>query len=284
LSFIVFLLSLFGGWRGRGGSRGGGGQQIEHGAVLGLEAAALGRGEAFAGDGEGGQVEQGLVRSSEPLFEPCAQRGESWRFAGIGAHRAQRLCQQGGALGLRGHAEGGEQGEGLLGGQAAPLRRTQDGLLLRSSQRAQRVGEGGAELVVIDLVAQGGRELAGEDETARHPAWPAAGGLPHLRLGLPVLPDEGVHHARLVHGGQAAGRCVGAEEQDLLLHRGGGLLDDGGDLGMPRAHPLREALEAVEDLERAVVSARHAQRHLPQHGRRLCRRRRARAQGSQARA
>lgn len=188
--------------------------------MLGLEATLLGRREALAGDGERVEIEQGLLCPLEPLFEPCAQRGEGGRVVGMGTNDTEGLGEQRGALGLRGHAVGGEQGEGLTGGQAGPLGGALESLLLLGRQRAEGVSERRPELVAIDLVAQRLGELACEEEAARHPTRLAARALPHRGLGQTVIDHEGVDGARLVHRGETAWGRVGAEEQELVFHRG----------------------------------------------------------------
>jgi hypothetical protein len=252
--------------------------------VLRLEPALLGRSEALVGQAEGGEIEQRLLRAAQPLRKPRAQGREGGLLRDGRAHGSQWLSEQRGALLLRGDAVGGEQAQALPGGQHGPLAAAVDGLLLLGRQGTKRVGERGAQFVPIDAAVQGGGQLACQEQTARNPA-PAAPTLaPHLGLALGVVPQQRVDHARLVHGRQATWRCVGAKQQQLLLHRRGGLLDEDRDLRVARAHPLGEPLEAVEDLEGAVLSPRHAQWQLAQRWRALLGGRSRRAQRGQRRA
>jgi hypothetical protein len=64
------------------------GEQVEHGAVLGLETAPFGRGQALCRDLERVQVEQGLLNPLELLLQPRAQRAHGGGGRGRGAYGA----------------------------------------------------------------------------------------------------------------------------------------------------------------------------------------------------
>lgn len=134
--------------------------------MLGFEAAALCRGESFAGDLEAGEVEQCLARPAEPLFEPGAERRKGRLIGGIGTHQTEGPREDRGALRLRGHAEGAEQCERLAGAQRVPLRGTLDGLLFFRGQSAQGIGERSPEFTVVELALQGRGEPARDGEAA----------------------------------------------------------------------------------------------------------------------
>lgn len=128
------------------------------------------------------------------------------------------------------------------------------------------MGDRGSDLAVVELGLERGRQTLGEDAPPCDPGRPAADPPRHGVLALVVLRDERVDHAGLVHGRRAARGRVGAQEQQLAVDRGRSLLDNHGDLTTARRHPVRQALEAVQDFERAVLPRRYPQRHLGQDG------------------
>ncbi|MCU0294243.1 MAG: hypothetical protein MUF10_20040 [Thermoanaerobaculaceae bacterium] len=253
---MVFLLCELGGardWDGAGGVRRAG-QDVEHGAVLGLESPAFGVGESHGGDLEGAEVEQGLLGPTERLFEPGAQRPDGGAGLRLGSD----------------HAEGSRE-----------QRRALERLLLVLRQPAQRVGQRRPQLSAVDLALERRRQTLGEQEPVRHPTLPAPGSARHGNVAQLVIVDERVDGARLVHDREASRGSIRAQQEQLLIHRGRGLLDQHRQLAVSGTHPVREPLEAVQDLERAVVSWGHAQGHLGQQGCALSRWRRAPAQRGQ---
>jgi hypothetical protein len=220
--------------------------------VLGLEPPAFGRGEPLGGDLERGQIEQGLPDAAETFFEPDAERAEGgarW----VGAHAEVWLSEQPGALARCGTAEARDQGQSLLGAEVLSLGGALERLLLFVGQATKRVGDRGSDLAAVELALERGEKTPPQHEPSRDPARPAANPPRHGLLALVVLRDERVDHAGLVHGGATARRRVGAQEQQLAVDRGKRLLDDDGDLAMAGRHPVREPLEAVQDLEGAVL-------------------------------
>ena len=251
--------------------------------MLGLDAPAFGRGEPLGWDLERGEIVQGLRDAPETFLEPDAEWPEGGA-RGLGAYGVQRLGEQTGALARCGGAEGRDESQALLRAQTVAFGGVLECLLLLVGQGAKRVGDRRSDLTVVELLLERRRQTLRQDPTPGDPVGPMAGPSRHRALALAVLRDEGVDHAGLVHGCYAARGRVGAQEEELALERGRGLLDDDRDLATPRRDPVREALEAVHDLEGAVRLRRHPQWHLGEDGCALRRRRRARAQRGQTRA
>jgi len=234
--------------------------------VLGLQTALLGRGEALGGDLELGQIEQRLVNPLQPLLQSRAQRAHGRRGDALWADAGQGIGEQGWRLAGRSHAQSRHQDAGLARAQAVDFSRTLGLFLLLGLQAAKFVGQRRPDLPAVQLGLQGRGEPTSEGETARDPGGAPSDPPPHRALSEIVLAHQGLDHARFVHGGEAAGRSIGAQEQQLAVHGRSGLLDHGRDLGRARAEPLSQALEAIDDLERSVVERYRPHRHLGEHG------------------
>ncbi|MFH2006591.1 MAG: hypothetical protein ABI333_08405 [bacterium] len=134
------------------------------------------------------------------------------------------------------------------------------GLLVVWAERAERVGQRHAERALVDLALQRSAEPLGQGESHEDPsALPVAGLGDGGRAELLLVP-KGEDHAGFVHWRERARRPVGLEQRDALLRRTAGLLDEDGYALQAHLTPARKALEAVDDLEGAVLGGHHAER------------------------
>jgi hypothetical protein len=239
------------------------GEQVEQRAVLGLEPAPLGVGETGGRELEGGKLHERLAHALEAFLDPrgeAAGRGVAVRLR---AQRGQRVAQQLAALPLGvGGAQGGHESQRLALGETMASGAGEQPLLVLGTQGAQRVSERGSDASLVELVARAAGQARGQRVAARHPGLAPAEQASHRGRSEAVVAHERVDDARLVHGAEGARRCVGAQQQGLALERRASLLDDDGHRAGTRARPARQALEAVDDLEAAVLARHHAQRQL----------------------
>jgi hypothetical protein len=255
------VLQEVGGWCNEG--LGGLVEPVQEGVVLGFEAPVLGIGEAGAGKREGGEVVESLADALEALLEPDGERAEGGGSIGLRTDGGERVAEDRGALALRARrSPGGDERQRLsLLELVAPSAAEQRRLgVLRDG--GERVGERGAELSLVELLLGGGSKTVGEGVAAGDPGLAAPEQASDRGDGQPVVADERIDDARLVHGAEGPGRCVRAQQERLALGDGGGLLEDGGDLLHAGGAPAGQALQAVDDLEGAVVLRDDAQREV----------------------
>ena len=234
----------------------------EGAGVEGLEAAALGWSEVV-GEREGEESVEGATDLSELALELDGAGGDGGG-AGLRAQAAERVAQQQAAVGLVGAAEELDEIQGLVGGQALALGTVEELVLILVAELAQRVCERRADGPPGEL-ALGGRRQAGADG---QPSVAPAGLVPQQTRGgargEPILVDQRADDPRLVEGGRGARRGIGHQQEPLVLGRQRRALDDDGHGGRTLLAPALQALEAIDDLEEAVVGGGDSQRQLGQ--------------------
>lgn len=252
--------------------------------MLGLETAALSIGEAGSRQLEGGKVEERLPHAVEPLLEASRERPDGRGSLGLGPHGREGVAQEGQALALGVRRPiGGDEDQGLAVLEGVAEHGAEERLLVFGGQSADRVGERGADASLVEALLDRRDETGGEGVAAGDPGLATPEEPCDRGEGEPVLADERVDDPRLVHRGEGARRGVRAQHEGLARGRPPCALEDDGDLGRARPEPAGEALEAVDDLEGAVVLGDGPQRQLRQRLRGL-RPDRARAQRGEARA
>lgn len=232
---------------------------VEDASIERFDAAAL-RPCELIGDGHLLEVDQRVSDGLEPGFEGDGHGGERRRRLGLQASLG--VAEQLASVVVVGDAIGADQGDGFVAAQPVALDGADQGVLLLVGQGTERVGEGGADLGVGQLLLGRGAEVPADVEAAGHPARALAQEPGDLGLGLAVVVDERADDPRFVEGGHGTWRGVGAEQQALvLLGRGRPLDHDRHELAALLS-PASQALEAVDDLIDAVVGRRDAQGHL----------------------
>jgi hypothetical protein len=102
--------------------------------------------------------------------------------------------------------------------------------------------------------------VAGEREAARGPAALLPGAPGDVQEREAVVVGERGDDARLVHGAERARRCVGREQEQLLVGGGTRGLDDDLDVRGATGAQLGEALEAVDDLVEPLAGGHGSRR------------------------
>lgn len=214
-----------------------------------------------AGEVERQQLGQGARGLIEPRLEipggrPQGRHGGRARGGRGPAGIAQQRLAGDGVV-VR-HAPGGQEGLGLARAQAV----AQDGVgqarLLGAREGREGVGQGRRQPPLVDIGRDRGAEPAAQRQAPVDPAAAAAEEAGDRRGREVVVVGQRADHAGLVHRAQRATRGVGLEEA-RLAHHAGGILDDDGHVGVARAGPAGQALEAIEDLVAAVVGGGDAQ-------------------------
>lgn len=229
--------------------------------MTGLEAPALGRGEALLGELEVGEDPERLAGPGELRLEPRGQ-GAEWRSAATGRpHEAKRRLEKLASLRrARGQAIGADEDLRLVTGESVALHRGGHSLLVLWTERAERMGQRHAERPLVELSLQRLAEPLCQGEPREDPAALPAAGLRDGGRAEPVLVTKGEDYPRLVHRRERARGPVGLEQRDALLRLAARLLDEDGHTLETHMAPACEALEAVDDLEGAVLGGHHAQR------------------------
>jgi hypothetical protein len=194
-------------------------QVIEDTGVQRLEAATLGR-RQVVGQGEGGELCERAAEAMElgfqvhgPGRDRRSLRGHlSYRLEG----RPQKLAPVGGVSG----PEGVEQHLRLASVEPMAVYGAEDGVLLVLAERAQTVGEGGADRPAREVLGGDGGEAAANGLATLDPRALVAQKPGHLPLCHPLVVEQGADDAGLIERRGGAGRGVAGEQQALVL--GGG--------------------------------------------------------------
>ena len=235
-------------------------------APLGLEPATLGGCEAMVWQPEAGDLGEHLASALEPLLERHGGCTERRRAASALAHDIERGCHELLALGVALAATGGrDQSQALVDLEAMLHDGACDQLLLLLAERAERIGQGRAELVSVDAVGYRGGEPRCQHQALCHPAFPAAGH-GRDRGHADTVSAQRADDPSLVHGRQRARWRIALEHQDLGLVLGRSMLDDDRHLGRTAVAPPLKPLQAIEDLQASVLGADRPDRKLAQPG------------------
>ena len=142
--------------------------------------------------------------------------------------------------------------------------RLQDGILMLLAQGAQGVGQRGTDRAMVHATPHGRRELGRERTAAGDPGLAPSQQAGYGREAEVVVFVERSDHPRFVHGSGRARRGVRSQQQPFDLRRRMGALDDGGDRGLSAVAAVSQALEAIDDFERAVLLRHDPDRQLGQ--------------------
>ena len=233
--------------------------------VESLEAPAFGRGEVV-GEREGGEVIEAAADALEPALE-LGRAGGDGRGRRLWAQAAERVAQEQASVGLVAGAKELDEHQRLPRGQAMALGAVEDAVLVLVSQRTQGPRQGRPHGALGERALGGGRQRA-EGQAGFDPARLVSQQARDPARGQSVLLGEGLDDFRLVEGRHGARRGVGQQQPPLLLHRRRGAFDHRGHEARALLAPALQPLEAVEDLEEAVIGGSHAQRQLGQRLRR----------------
>jgi hypothetical protein len=153
----------------------------------------------------------------------------------------------------RGGTEGRDEGEGLRGAEGITFDRLQDGVLMLVAQCTQGVGQGWTDGSAVHAALDRRRKAGGESVAARDPGLTSPEQVCHSRQAEVVVLVKRADDARLIHRSGRARRRIGAQQEQLDLRRRTNPLHDGGDCRVSGVAPARQALEAIDDFERAVL-------------------------------
>jgi hypothetical protein len=280
------VIEILHGVAGRGGKQrpGGVAELVEQRVVLSLEPASLGAGEARGRQCEGRELDQRLLHACDALLQARRQGPEGGGAVRLSSDGTEGIAQQGGSLVIgAGCAPGSEQDQGLALLEAMAQEGVEDGLLVFAGQGAEDVGERGTDAPLSEAFLCRWSEPGREGMAAGGPSLAAPEQARGRGKRESVVADQRVDDTRLVHRREGARRGVGAQQECLAVHGGGSVLENGWDFARSFAQPAGQALEAVDDLEAAVVLGDDSQRQV---GERLAggRRGEVRSQAREARA
>lgn len=236
---------------------------VEHAAPPGLEPLALGVREALGQQGTSCEILEhgpGLLESGSSGFRDGAQGRGRARPAQPGEWVAQELGSL--LLVVSERGKGQDERDRLPRRQAVRLDRADEPLLVLSRDLRQRGRDRRAERPHVEAALHRSRELECERESVLDPPRPAAQETRYRRAPDPRSLDQRLDDARLVHDRDRAPGGIGRENERHELLRRAAPLDDHGDLRAPLGAPALEPLEAVDDLEEAVLAFGGAERKI----------------------
>jgi hypothetical protein len=159
---MVFLLGCSCGQRqGGAGGHGGAPELDDHGAVDGLEPAALGR-RQLRRHGEGVELAQGLLKAKKRELQRRGPGRERVRGTTSRRERGQRVVEHQTPVGRVRHAVGGHQRKRLRRGQLVTCDGGEHEVLLVVRQHGQRLCDGRPDGAIADRSAGLGSETPGK--------------------------------------------------------------------------------------------------------------------------
>jgi len=219
------------------------------------------------GEVPGGPLIQGLLQGVEPRFDPgggeSQGRGPPFGGTGLGAPGIPDEGFPGGRVGSQ--AIGPEKRLRLAGGEGVTGSCIGQSHLEPALKSAELRGHRHRQASRVEPEAELRRQAVGEDQSALDPGLLPAEELRDRRRGELVVFGERGHDPGLVHGTRGLPGGVGREDPGLHGDAGD-RLHDHGDLLPAFALPDDHALESVDDLEAAVRSPGHPDRHGSQVG------------------
>jgi hypothetical protein len=198
-----------------------------------------------------GQLGKGLADLLQAPLQLRGGRRDDKVLGGSWSQHLQRPLQKLAPVDLIGDSVAGDQRQGLAMLEAVAMDADKHEILVLLLQRAQ-----------------GMSQARPDRPPSLHPLGFAAEQACDPRGCQPVLLQQRADHSCLVQGGQRAWRCVGEQQQTLvLLHRRGTLHHHGNPLAalLP---PALEPFEAVDDLVAPVLTGHDANRERRQRFRR----------------
>jgi hypothetical protein len=150
------------------------------------------------------------------------------------------------------------------------------------AQGTQGVGQGRTDGPAIHATLRGRRELGRKRTAAGDPRLTPSEQPGYGREAEAVVFVERSDHPRFVHGSGRARRRVRSQQEPFDLRRRAGALDHGRDRRLSAVAAVSQALEAVDDFERAILLRHDPDRQLGQL--RRVRQRRGTAEPGEARA
>jgi hypothetical protein len=228
-------------------------EQVEDRAVLRLQAALLGVGEALGGKLEGSEIDEDVAGAREALLDPGGKRPDQRGALRVRAYDRERFCQQPRPFSIRGSdPKGCDEGERFVLTQGVALSRSDEVLLTFLAYGAQGIGERRPDHPLIYLAPDARSKFRGQGQPTRDPRLAPAEQLCNPCQAESVLVEQGPDDARLIHRRRRARRGVRTQQQELLLDRRAGVLDDGRHDRPPLVRPASKPFEAVDDLEEAI--------------------------------
>ena len=146
-------------------------EPVEQGALLGLEAAALGIGQAGGGKLEGGEVVESSADALDALLQPDGERAEGGRSLGLGTDGGERVAEDCGALALGARrTPGGHERQGLTFLESVAQRAGEKCYLGVVGEGGKCVGERGTDASLVELLLGWRSETVGESVAAGDPS------------------------------------------------------------------------------------------------------------------
>jgi hypothetical protein len=126
------------------------------------------------------------------------------------------------------------------------------------------LGQGGADPTRGHLLLGEGTQALGDDQTAGDPRFLVPQVLGHGSDAQTVPPDQGSHDPAFVQGGQGSARSIGQQQPFLVIQDRALGFNDDRNLSAPGCLPSFQTLEAIDDLEGAILPQGHAKRQICQ--------------------
>jgi hypothetical protein len=189
-------------------------EQIEDRAVLRPKAAQFGIGEALGGELEGSEIDEDVAGVREALLKPGGKRPYQRGALRVRAHGWQRFCQQPRPFGIGGRdPKGGNEGERFVLTQGVALGGADEVLLASLAHGAQGIGERRPDRPLLDLAPDARSKSRGQGKPAHDPGFAPAEQLRNPRQTEPILVEQGLNDACLIHRRRRARRGVRTQNE-----------------------------------------------------------------------
>ena len=189
-------------------------EQYKSSPVLRSDAALLGRCEV-CGDLEGSEIMEGL----SDLLETVLDCGGLWG-EGVGCITTEHcagVAQQGAPITVIGNGVSTHQPKSLAGRQRVPLDDTDQSVLLAGGEGTEALREGRTDGARGQFLLGCDRKVAADLQAALHPLAALAEQAGNFTDAQMIVVDERADYPGLIDGGDGAWRCIGGEQQTLVL-------------------------------------------------------------------
>lgn len=225
--------------------------------MLGSDAALLGWCQV-GGELEGSKILEGLGDFPEAVFDGGGLWGKGVRC--ITTEHGAGVAKKGASITVIGDSVRTDQRKSIAGRKRVPLDDTDESILVTGGEGTEAVGKGGTYGTRGQFLLGSDTEVAADFQATLHPLAALAEEAGNLGDAQMIVVDERADYPCLIEGCDGAWGRIGGQQQPLVLVGSCGCFEHHGKFSrLASLFFCRKALEAINDLEGAIVGGHDAQ-------------------------